>query len=133
MRAKSQLMFCPHSFTHACIYSMIHPCKYVSSMYYVPGTVLLPNSFDVVRNQDGDGSKKEFEHPLMLNPFGKASLLGTRSESSANWLMCLHLCICYLFSWLPTTVSPVQHFTQKRTLCRTFKEIFFFSTLITHK
>lgn len=70
---KSQLMSCHQSFIHKCIHYMIHSHKYLSSICYVPGTVVLTNSFDLLRNQGGGGSKREnWEHPLMLNPLAKA-------------------------------------------------------------
>lgn len=92
MRAKGQLKSCPHSCAHACIHSMTQPCKYSAGMYSVPGTVLLPNSFDLFRNQDGDGSEREnWEPPFMLNPPAEAPLLGPRFESSDSSLACFHL------------------------------------------
>lgn len=42
----------------------------------MPGTVGLTNSFDLLRSQGGDGSKRQnWEHPLMLNPLAKAPVV----------------------------------------------------------
>lgn len=59
MRMKSQSMSCRHLFRHACIHYILHPHKYLSSMYHVPGSGLLPNNFDLVRSQGGGRSERE--------------------------------------------------------------------------
>lgn len=73
---KSQSMSCHQSFIHKCIHYMTHSHKYLSNICYMPGTVGLTNSFDLLRSQGGDGSKREnWEHPLMLNPLAKTPVV----------------------------------------------------------
>lgn len=63
VRLKSHFMSCHHLFRHACIHYILHPRKYLSSMYYVSGSGLLPNNFDLERNQSGGRSEGEdWEH-----------------------------------------------------------------------